>query len=183
MNGSWPEIGCVHFKNPYDVSRYIFFWSCATHSMKSTRNNLFYNQPTLARNFFKNGVHFWVENVKEIWMRDKVRVKSHKERKTNTLKHAATLENCTLMNSTHTNQPFTEKSISEAISFLSVCLLGKMDKNMKFKSKWHKCSHMIHELSQNISLSISLKMKDTHAMLEYQIALYGLFVKCLLNRK
>ena len=26
-------------------------------------------------------------------------------------------------------------------------------------------------------------MKDTHAMLEYQIALYGLFVKCLLNRK
>ena len=81
------------------------------------------------------------------------------------------------------NNSFPKKPISEVISFLSVCLLVKINTNMKFKPQWHKISHISHELPKNISLSTVLKLKEIHAILEYQVALYGLFVERLLNKK
>ena len=58
MAGSWPDIGCVRFINPINLSRFIYFWSCDTHSFKYVRNNLFRSQTSLARSFKKGGISF-----------------------------------------------------------------------------------------------------------------------------
>ena len=130
------------YNNPIDPFRCIYFWSCGTHSMKSIRNNLFRSQPKLARDFTKKGIKFGWKHVEDIFLRDEERVKCDKGRRTDIVKHAIQLDKYTLMNAGYAKQPFSEKSISEVISHLSIHLHIKIDTNVPYESQWHKFSCM-----------------------------------------
>ena len=122
ISGSGVNMNCFWCKNPIDPSRFIYFWSCGTHSMKSIRNNLFRSQPKLTRDFTKKGITFGWKHMEDIFLRDEERVKWHKGRRTDIVKHAIQLDKYTLMNAGYAKQPFSEKSISEVISHPSIHL-------------------------------------------------------------
>ena len=102
--GSWPDMNCVVFKNPFDPSRYICFWCCGTHSLEGMRNNMICSQPQLAKDFKNNNIYFEWRRVEYISMRDEEKAKKNKGRRTYIVRHAVTLENYTLTNAIFGNK-------------------------------------------------------------------------------
>ena len=128
----WFKINCVRFHNPIDPSRFIYFWSCGTHLLKSLRNNLYQRQPKLARDFKIRGVLFGCGNVEQVHIRDEERISKQKGRQTDIVKYAIKLDKYMLMNDTYAKQHFSEKTISEVLIFLSGQLKANVDINKKF---------------------------------------------------
>ena len=101
MNGSCLDIDSVRFKNSIDRIRYIYYWLCGIHSLKSIRNNLFKSQPKLARHFKRKGVRFGWHHFEDIYLCDVKRVGFCQGRRTDIQKHAINLDKYTTINATY----------------------------------------------------------------------------------
>ena len=135
IDGCWPDINCGCFVNPIDPFLYIYYLSYSIYSLTFMRNNIYRSQPKLVRNFIIRGIPFGWKQVEEILIRDNERVKLQKGNRSDIVRHTVLLDKYTLMNATYVKQPFSEKTISEVISHLSLMLRTNIDTNITFKSQ------------------------------------------------
>ena len=180
--GPWSDIGAVRFRNPVDSSRFVYIWSCSTHGLKAIRNNLFRSQPKLARSFVKSGISFGWKQVEDIYMRDQDRKKKCDLPITKLEKHAIVLDKYTTMNAKYAKQPFQESTISELSAYLMKHLNIKFDRESNVESQWHKFLFYHNLISEKIAESTYEHIKQSHCLMEYLVAVHGIFIERLLNK-
>ena len=183
IKGPWPDAKCLSFVNPVDRDRNIYIWSCGTHSFKAMRNNIYRSQLNKAKAFTSNGVQFgWGEIVKT-YDRDMIRLKDIGAQRTDLSKHCVFLDNFTIMNASYAKKCFSEKTISEIISHVSVCMNVTLDFGMSFKSLWHKFMYYCNVLKLAKTSTTPLEMQSYIALLEYLISVHGIYIERLMNKK
>ena len=99
------------------------------------RNNIYSGQPKLLRDFRMHSLSFGWKQMEEIFVKYNERVKLEKGKRSDIVRYAVLLDKYTLMNATYVKQPFSEKTISEVISHLSLMLRTNIDTNITFKSQ------------------------------------------------
>ena len=182
LDQKFPNNLSVSMIHPLDKSRRIFVWSCGTHSLKAMRNNLFRSKDDGTRHLKLHKTLFGWKDVESIYLRDEERAKRNELKRTTITKQTVSLDNFTMMNATYAKQPFTDKTISEVISFFSVQLFVKVNETQKYESKWHEYNTIINKMlpvlqSRNIST-----LTSQFGLLQYQVAVFGIFQERLLNK-
>ena len=172
----------VSMIHPFDTNRRIYFWSCGTHSLKAVRNNLFRSKLNGTKNLELNNSHFGWSDVETIYSRDEDRFKAGNYKRTDIVNQTVYLDSFTMMNATYAKQPFSSKTISEVLSYFSVRCNVKYPMKSKFQSEWHKFWEFTHLLKpQIVKLSIA-KLTSEYSLLQYQVAIYGIYIERLLNQ-
>ena len=124
------SISMIH---PLDSTRCIYFCSCGTHSQKVTRNNLFRSKQNGTKNLKLNKCDFGWKDVKTILLRYEKRFKENKYKRTDIVRQTISLGSLTMMNATYAKQPFTSKTISDILSYLSIRCNVKYTKENVYK--------------------------------------------------
>ena len=88
-----------------------------------------------------------------------------------------------MMNATYAKKTFTDKTISEVLSYIAMLTCVTLDFTASFQSEWHKYDHHRIEIGKAITEEPNLKLRPSYFLLRYQIAVYGIFVERFLNRK
>ena len=73
-------------------------------------------------------------------------------------------------------QPFKESTISEVMAFLMKNLQIKLDTERAFESQWDKYLFHCNLVKEKITVSTYDNIKQTHSLLEYLIAVHGIFI-------
>ena len=183
FEGKIIDMKSVSMIHPFDSTRRIFFWSCGTHSQKATRNNLFRSKLKGSKNLRLNKYHFGWNEVESIYKRDDERFKNNNYKKTDIVKQTIYLDSFTMMNATYAKQPFTSKTISEVLSYLSVRCCVKFPERDLFQSEWHKFNKYSTMLESPIEKMSTMTVKSEYSLLRYQIAIHGIYVERLLNHR
>ena len=103
-----------------------------------------------------------------------------KGRRAYLVRHAINLDKYTMMNSTYTNPPFSDKTISKVISYPSIQVGAKLNSCIKHKSQWHKSKRFIKSC---ITATTPMEVQQKFASLKYQITVHGLFTERLSNQR
>ena len=71
-NDAWLPIEYVRFENPYDSSRHIYMFNCATHNLKNMRGQVWQSfRPGGPRDLIDMyGNHIGKDFIVEAWLRD-----------------------------------------------------------------------------------------------------------------
>ena len=96
-----PNVQAVSFPHPFDKEQRIFLWSCSTHSIKATRNNIYRSQIGKSRNLRRHGVFFRWKSVVQIYDREFAREKKNQLKQSDITKNTIALDNFTMMNPTY----------------------------------------------------------------------------------
>ena len=80
-------------------------------------------------------------------------------------------------------QPFTDRTICEVISFFSVQLQVEIHENMSYDSKWHQFDTILKMMIPVVRAKPKSHLTSQFGMLQYQVAVFGMFDERLLNRK
>ena len=182
MTGPWPGLDTISFVNPIDTTRKVYIWSCGTHSLKAIRNNLYRSQPKFARNLKNNKIFFGWKDVERIYVRDESRKNNKGKCRTDLTKNCVNLDQYTMMNATYAKAVFTDKTLTEVFCYLAIHLGVKLEWKETYHSTWHKYSSNCMILKKAIKDGTPQIHIATYTLLEYQVAVYGIFVERLLNR-
>ena len=177
----WMNNKCLRTLNPVDPSRYIYIWSCSTHSLKALRNNLYRSQPNLSRSLKFNNSSFGWKEMGNIYLRDVNRLDCNIGARTDIVKHAIHLDKYTLMNANYAKQVFSDKTICEVISHLSVMLQVKLTPIRDDMSQWHKFICHWKQLDSNVSYNKTIEIQSSISLLQYQISVNGIYIERLMN--
>ena len=183
IKGPWPSAECLSFANPVDLNRSIYIWSCGTHNFKALRNNIWKSQLSKSKSFLKCGTPFGWNEIECTYLRDKGRIEKGLPQRTDLTKHSVYLDNFTKMNVSYVKKCFSEKTISEMLAYVGDELDVKFDIGKKFGSQWHKFMSYCVDLKSKISSNTTLQCKGYIAMLEYQIAVHGIYIERFINKE
>ena len=148
IQGPWPDAQCLSFVNPVDHDRSIYIWSCATHSFKAMRNNLYRSQINKSRSFTSHGIPFGWNQITQTFDRDMVRVNDVGAQRTDLTKQCVYLDNFTIMNASYAKKCFSERTITEIIAHVASAMNIELTFVMSFKSMWHKFMFYCNILKQ-----------------------------------
>ena len=87
------------------------------------------------------------------------------------------------MNAIYAKQPFTSKTISEVFNHISTMFNVKLPYNNEYQSEWHKFNDFIERLSSSEISYVDSQLEGQLALLKYQVAIFGIFVERLLNKR
>ena len=99
------------------------------------------------------------------------------------MKHAIYLDNYTMMNAGYAKQVFSDKTICESISYLSMMLNVKIVPDGVYQSQWHKFTHHWDQMNKAISNNTDREIKSCFALLHYQISVFGIYIERLMNQR
>ena len=150
LQGIWINEKCLRTLNPVDPCRYIYIWSCSTHSLKALRNTLYRSQPNQSRSLKYDDCSFGWKDMESIYLRDLGRVSNNVGPRTNIVKHTIYLDKHTMMNAGYAKQVFSDKTICESISYLSMMLQAKTSTDTVYESQWHKFTHHLNQLKNQL---------------------------------
>ena len=173
----------VSFQHPFDSNRRIFVWSCSTHSLKAASNNLYRSQENKTRQLKLHGVYFGWKEVVEIYNREQERYNKTQLRQSDISQNTIALDSFTMMNATYAKQLFTSKTICEAVSHLSKMLGVKISRSDSCESEWEQFMSFLYQLKQKKGTCLYNKYSRQISLLEYQIAVHGIFIERLLNHR
>ena len=92
------------------------------------------------------------------------------------------LDNLTLMNATYAKSPFTDRTITEVLRYLSIYLNLKLEWNLQHPSEWHKYMHERNKLKDAVTDKTLTHLKSNIELVIYQVCVHSKFVERLLNR-
>ena len=98
--------------------------------------------------------------MESIYLRDLGRVSNNVGPRTNIVKHAIYLDKYTMMNAGYTKQLFSEKTICESISYLSMMLQVKMSTDTVYESQWHKFTHHLNQLKKSVERKLHVPLSQ-----------------------
>lgn len=128
-NGAWLPIECVRFKNPYDSSRYIYMFHCATHNLKNMRGQVWQSyQPGGPRDLIDMyGNHIGKDFFLESWLRDEDLAEKNGARLTDLCQGCLDLNQWNKMNAKFAKAPFSAKSLNGylQVRLFCVCFCAK----------------------------------------------------------
>ena len=183
LQGIWINEKCLRTLNPVDPCRYIYIWSCSTHSLKALRNTLYRSQPNQSRSLKYDDCSFGWKDMESIYLRDLGRMSNNVGPRTNIVKHAIYLDKYTMMNAGYAKQVFSDKTICESISYLSMMLQAKTSTDTVYESQWHKFTHHLNQLEKSVEKKTARTIKSSLALLHYQISVHGIYIERLMNPK
>ena len=107
--------------------------------------------------------------METIYVRDSERVSNYLGPRTNIVKHAIYLDKYTMMNAGYAKQVFSDKTICESISYLSMMLHVKISIEEVYESQWHKFTHHWQQMNKCLVNDTARSIKSSMALLQYQI--------------
>ena len=134
------------------------------------------------KNLKLNNVHFGWKELEIIFLRDGERFKKQNYKRKYIVKQTIYLDSFTMMNATYTKQPLTSKTIAEILSHLSLHCNIKFPTNENYKSEWHKFYKYTGMLQSSIEKKVT-SLTSQFSLLQYQVAIYGVYVERLLNHR
>ena len=183
VKGPWPDAKCLSFVNPADKDRSIYMWSCGTHNFKALRNNLYRSQLVKAKSLMNYGVPFGWNEIEVTYERDVGRLQKNMPQRTDLNKHSVYLDNYTLMNASYAKKCFSEKTITEMIVYVAKSMEVKLEIGLKFESQWHQLMSTCNSLKEKVTDTTPLVDQSYIAIIQYQIAVHGIYIERLLNKK
>ena len=103
----------VRILHPFDKKRWIYIWSCGTHSLKALRNNIFRSQLNKTRNLKLSDVAFGWNEILIIADREDKRYKEGKLQQSDVRAVTVRLDSFTTMNATYAKQPLLRKQFQK----------------------------------------------------------------------
>ena len=88
-----------------------------------------------------------------------------------------------MVNAEYAKSIFTDRTVTEVLSYLAIYLKVKLDWRVKVKSKLHLYTYNCQKIKTDLTNKTLAHHKSTYVLLKYQIAVYGIFVERLLHRK
>ena len=152
-----------------------------TDSLKALRNNIFRLQSNKTIHLKLRDVDFGWKEILLIADREDKRFKELNLQQSDVTGVTVVLDCFTMMNATYAKQPFTEKTICEVVAHLSKIIGVTVDRHCNTRSEWEQYMHYLHQLKNKGYMGLQWHIKQQLVMLEYQIAVYGIFIERLLN--
>ena len=118
-----------------------------------------------------------------IHKRDMIRVECNTGQRTDIVKHAIKLDKYTMMNANYAKQVFSEKTICEVISHISVMIHVKFTTVNDNVSQWHKFIQHWKQLDSKQSYNKTSEIQSSISLLQYQIAIFGIYIERLMNAR
>lgn len=114
---AWLPIESVTFQNPFDPSRLIALFHCATHGLKNQRNGLWQSKTNGAKRYLDvDGLFITSELWAEAWLRDEERASGNNQlRMTDLRQGAIELDKWSCMNARFSKAPFSWKTLIEML--------------------------------------------------------------------
>ena len=88
-----------------------------------------------------------------------------------------------MMNAGYAKQVFSDKTICESISYLSMMLNVKISTAEVYKSQWHKFTHHWEQMNKALADDTDRTIKSGVTLLHYQISVYGIYIERLMNQR
>ena len=88
-----------------------------------------------------------------------------------------------MMNAGYTKQVFSDKTICESISYLSMMLNVKISTTKVYKSQWHKFTHHWEHMNKAVTDDTNRNIKPGITLFHYQISVYGIYIERLMNHR
>ena len=158
-------------------------WSCGTHNFKALRNNIHRAQLTKSKSFLNCGVPFSWNEIESTFEREISRLTKNMPQRTDLNKNSVYLDNFTVMNASYAKKCFSEKTISKMLLYVSAHMNVRLDIGLKFQSLWHQFMFTCNSLKQKVTVDTPLEVKSYISILQYQIAVHGIYIERFINKK
>ena len=119
---AWLSADLVRFRNPYDTSRWIYLFHCATHNLKNTRGQFWESKPNGLKLFYHAEQNIISKSIcKDAWLRDEERALSNNAlQMTDLRKGSIELDKWNKMSAKAAKDPFTIRTQLELVQ--EICI-------------------------------------------------------------